>query len=292
MDIRKLLEEGHAALDAGHATREIAKLGNLRIGSAGTVSDGGEIFGECHRKALARMLGDDKKVPFHTKIMFQSGRFNEDAWYEVLSKSWPGKIMREEEIPITWQVPGSEVNVLGRPDMILCDEHGTPVHGLELKGVYSANTAKAVHQKGEPQTKHLIQAAAYSLFLNIPYTLCYTSASVIGTVAASKIQPFYRMFYLEWDDSGRLSYSDEFGHGTVQTLITKQGIRDFYSLVVEMREKKKLGPRPAKTEMDGRKQYWDICDAKYCPYSAACSNYDEDQDFDVWVSSFITKENT
>lgn len=289
MNIRQLLEQGHAAIDAEHEEKERLKRGSLRIGSAGCVTDAGEVRGECHRIALARTLGVDKEADGPRKIMFAAGNANEDVWADLLTRSWDGIILREEDIPVTWIVPGSTTAVMGRPDLVLADKDGKPVHGLELKGVYSSGTAVGVEVRGEPQEKHLIQAAGYSMFLNIPYTLCYTNPAVVTLnyfeskeSGLKKLQPFYRMFDLIWRDD-QLYYKDEFSSDEVATPITKKGIQDYYKLLVEMQERKSLGPRPANTAMDGRKMPWDRCDAKYCSFADSCDQHE--QNYDAWIAS-------
>ncbi|MGJ8498477.1 hypothetical protein ACSFBZ_12955, partial [Glaesserella parasuis] len=62
--------------------------------------------------------------------------------------------------------------IMGHPDIVL-KKDGQAVLGLELKGIYGASTLEAV-LKGRPKNDNLIQAAAYSLYLNLPYALCYT----------------------------------------------------------------------------------------------------------------------
>ena len=288
IDVRKILEAGQVVLDTEHDAKEVLKRGTLRIGSAGAVIENGEVHGTCHRIALSRMLGVDKPVDAPRRIMFAAGNANEDIWYEIVKRGWNGKIFREEEIAVEWTVPGSDVKVTGRPDMVLADENGVPVQGIELKGVFSLGTAKSVELDGKPKDEHLIQAAMYSMLLNIPWTLAYTNASVVDLqfdrkkYGLAKIEPFYRMFQLTWEDD-RLFYLDEHKSEKVRTEITKSSLTDFYSMIVEMRDTKQLGPRPASGGMDGSKAYWSKCDAKYCPFSAACDKHEDN--YDKWIKA-------
>jgi hypothetical protein len=100
----------------------------------------------------------------------------------VLTAGWTGKILREEEIPIEWQVQfdGLKVSATGRPDLVLCDGKGKPQVGLELKLVSSAWTARDVIS-GKPKLDHLRQAATYmwklsnQLGYEVPFELWYAS---------------------------------------------------------------------------------------------------------------------
>lgn len=291
MDIRKLIEKGQDAQDAEHAAKEVKKRGNLRGGSSGIVAADGKIYGECHRIAMARMLGQDKKPDSNRSIMFNAGNGSEDIWAEKLTAA--GVIFkREEEIPIVWKVPGTKKVVTGRPDFIVSDSADpfVPTYGLELKGVFSHSTAVGVELEGRPNSKNLVQAAFYSMALgDLPYVLCYTSASVIDLQywavkkfgGIKKLPPFYRFYYLEWRD-GTLWYRDERATEAVPTAITHQGLTDYFTLITEMEATKVLGPRPTSDHVNGEPAKYKTCD--YCDRKAACSKYDDDQDFDSWLN--------
>jgi hypothetical protein len=313
MDIRKILEQGQAVQDAEHAAASALKVGNLRGGTAGCVADDGQIYGECHRVALARLLEVEKPHEPNRSIMFDAGNAAEDVWAAKLRAAGL-EIAREDEYPVVWTVPGTKRLVTGRPDILIgktelyragnniVQAKFVPEFGLELKGIYSASSAIRVHVDGIPDPKHLSQAGFYSMALgNLPYALCYTNPSVIDVpgwaikrVKAKKIQPFYRMFYLRWTDDGRLQYRDERDFDILQecvmgnnatsagwkdTTITRQGISDFYSLVHEMEEKKELGPRPANAYADGTQLPYDRCN--YCSFQKACDQ--QEDNFDAWL---------
>jgi hypothetical protein len=103
--------------------------------------------------------------------MFAGGKSNEDIWYSLLRPSFPN-IKREEEIPVSW-VNDYGITITGRPDMVICDDAGKPVHGLELKMVASVWTSRDVRFQGAPKLDHLCQAAHYMMLLEIPFSLCY-----------------------------------------------------------------------------------------------------------------------
>ncbi len=300
LNIRALLEKGQAAQDAAHDEAEVAKRGNLRGGSAGVVGTDGQIYGECHRVALARLLGADKDHEANRSIMFDAGNGNEDIWAAKL-RAAGCEIVREDEYPIVWPVPGTDKVVTGRPDILIgeteffqagtgiCQAKFTPRHGLELKGIFSASSAVRTEIEGVPDAKHLAQSGFYSMALNIPYTLCYTSPSVIDVPywaqkkfpgTPKKLQPFYRMFELRWNEQDQLEYKDEHGTEWVPTVYTKQGIAEYFALIDEMERTKQLGPRPATAHATGESLPYDRC--SYCPLKDNCENNEDD--FDAWLA--------
>lgn len=297
--VRKLLEKGQAAQDAAHAEQEKAKQGNLRGGSAGVIGTDGKVYGECHRLALSRLLGVDKGHEANRSIMFDAGNANEDSWAAKLVAAGC-EIKREGEIPIVWQIPGTERVVTGRPDIVIGefrpdqtfngpepDYVWEPTLGLELKGIYSASSAVRVELEGLPDAKHLAQAGFYSMALNVPYALCYTNPSVIEIPywaqkkfgVKGKLQPFYRFFDLRWTEQDVLEYRDEQKSEWVTTMYTKQGIADYYALIVEMEGKQDLGPRPEGGYADGTPMPFDKC--KYCDLQEACDEAEDD--FAEWL---------
>ncbi len=298
MNIRELLAKGQAEQDRQHDEQEIAKRGNLRGGSAGVVGTDGQIYGECHRVALARLLGAEKDTPENRKIMFAQGNANEDTWAGLLRDAGC-EIVREEEYPVTWPIPGTDRVATGRPDILIGETEFyragngivqakfVPKLGLELKGVFSHSTAFGVEIEGRPQNKHLCQAAFYSMALGkLPYVLCYTSGSVVDLMywaqkicGLKKLQPFYRFFYLEWRDE-TLWYRDEKSDEAIETKITTQGLVDYYKLVVEMEQTKQLGPRPTADFLNGEKSKWDACGI--CEFKNACDNSEDS--FDDWLA--------
>jgi hypothetical protein len=307
MNIRSLLEKGQATQDAAHATAETEKAGKLRGGSAGNVGRDGKIYGECHRKAMLRLMGLEKDEGSDRAQMFDAGNRNEDSWAMKL-KDAGCTIRREEEIQVSYLLPGTDYIISGRPDIVIGDldyevvnrlpdgteiQFGSPAfipkHGLELKGVFSHSTAVGVYLEGIPQTKHLCQAAFYSLALGkLPYSLCYTSASVIELAywaqkkfGQKKLQPFYKIFELSWTADGALKYRDEDGGEWTVTQLTSEGLHDYYKLVVECKDSKQLGPRPSSAYATGEPLPYDSC--KYCPLAEVCDNYEDD--YDEWLTA-------
>jgi len=312
LNIRELLECGQRRQNEEHAEKERSKLGVLRGGSAGCIGTDGKVYGECHRVALSRLLGVDKEVDDSRHIMFDAGRTAEDSWAEKLTAAGI-TFRREEEIQITWPVPGHEGRVVtGRPDIVIGDrlpsewelginnglssaEPGfRPTFGLELKGIYSAGSAVRVQCEGVPDPKHLAQAGFYSMALGIPYAICYTNPSVWDVPfwakearkTTKKLEPFYKIFYLEWRD-GLLCYRDESLDTWVPTVYTTEGIASYYKMVLELEAGKFLGKRVDGGMADGSEMPYSKC--KYCPFSAACDVYDVDRSFDNWLASCKSK---
>jgi hypothetical protein len=307
MNIRKMLEAGQAELNRQHQELEETKRGVLRAGNSGAVTEDGAVLGKCARITLARFLGHQAPTPAQRQLMFAAGIGNEDIWDKVLSATgYEGVILREEEIPVRWTVPGTTIEVSGRPDFVLADDQRNPLVVLELKLVSSYYTAMGVKYGTDPKPKtdHLCQAAHYCWQLGVPGKICYSSRvdwhvstwdkkkfepDVPGVEynargEAKKIYPFYQIFDVRIGDGGVVEYSVEGADEWKQTLITQQGIVEYYKLVTEMAEKRKLGPRPSGLEASGHKAYFDQCDPQYCDFALACDRF-EDRSFDEWLDA-------
>lgn len=321
-----LLEAGAQALTEKAQAEESTKIATLRGGSIGLAEKtdkGIEVSGTCPRQAMLRFLGIDVKgmeEPSTRDLMFAAGRTNEDSWLEVLAQAWPGKILREEEVPIKWTTPNG-TPVSGRPDIVLATEDGSQyVRGLELKLVSSLWTARTV-LKGEPKTGHLTQAAHYMWKLSeqagydVPFELWYTSrvdwhimgwaqkhfpkhgevnsehceysTNKEGVSEIKKVLPFVKGFELRYTKSGSLEFRQTGGKKWVDTIITKDRIAMYYEQVETMVQSKSLHSRPVNLDYSGQKENWKQCD--FCPLAKICDEY-EDKGFEVWLSQ-ITKGN-
>ena len=292
LDIRQLLEKGHAVLQAEHRAKDDAKAGHGRVGSAGIVAADGNVYGTCHRKAHARMIGIEIPATFSTDIMWKAGESNERHWERILGKA-DADLAGADEMAVKHPIKGVSKEVLGTPDVGLKDPAGRPFMGLELKGIFGYTTAVSVYLENTPKNDNLIQAAAYSYMTGLPYALCYTSASYVKLdfydkkkyIGLKSIPPFYRIFYMEWRD-GVLFYRDEFQPEWVKTNITPQSIEDFYRLLEEMKQKKELGPRVVTNYVSGKDDKWGPHGAcGLCELRHACDRYDSDKDYDQWVAT-------
>lgn len=316
-----LLEAGAKALTDKSRAEESTKAGTLRGGSVGLAESSDsklEISGTCHRQAALRFMGVDLKGMEEEStrdLMFAAGRTNEDSWLEVLSQAWPGKILREEEVPIRWTT-AKGTPVTGRPDIVLASQDGTQlVRGLELKLVSSLWTARTV-LKGEPKTNHLIQASHYMWKLSeqsgyeIPFELWYTSrvdwhvmgwaqkhfpksgehnseycdysTNKDGQVEIKKVLPFTKGFELRFLKNGQLQFKETGGAQKkwIDTIVTRDRIQKYYETVEATVQSKTLGPRPVNLDYAGQKENWKQCD--FCPLAKTCDEY-EDKGFEVWL---------
>lgn len=280
MNLRKLLEAGHEAQGAAKAIKEKENAGKLRIGSVGAVCADGEIRGVCHRVALLRKLGIEEKAGLHTKIMWNSGELSEINIERLLTAAGLTPTTQDSvTLPVT-----EEVSVSGHPDMLV-EVEGVK-YGIELKAIFSYNTASLVYLDKKPKNENLIQAAAYSMAADRPWILLYTNPNYFSVPFYDKkktqeksLKPFYAIFYLRWENDF-LWYRHEDEEWT-ETVVTKEGIREYYQLVSEMEVQEDLGPRVVDSYVNGDKsKYGDPC--KFCFASAACNDWDNNKNFADW----------
>lgn len=286
IDLRKLLEAGYAQKRQLHAEKEAAVRGHPRVGSSGCVENG-EVYGTCHRVVLARSLGLEKEPELDTQIMWLAGETNELGWEEILGLSgFDGTITHQYYVK--HKIDGVPLEVLGHPDIVL-ERDGKPVMGIELKGIFGNSTAISTKYDLRPKTDNLIQTAAYSYMLDVPYALAYTNPSWISNqywaqkkYGEKHMLPFYSIFYLKWiDDRVYYWHESQDESDAVRTVITKEGIQDFYRLVEEMKHEKDLGPRLNAAYPDGTENRWGKeAGCAFCNFKTAC---DKTADYDEWI---------
>lgn len=321
INITKLWADATAAEIAEHAKAEEAKLGGYRGGNTGALlqnSDGSwQPAGKCHRLTHLRHLGiKSEKIPDDRHIMFAGGRNSEVVWLEKLERSWPGKILTEEEIPTKWHTVRG-VPVTGRPDIVLCSDDGTPQLGLELKMASSKWTSRDVRIMNKPKFDHLTQAAHYSWQLGVPFKLCYIQyvdfgigmgwegrlfpdpgepgSEVMeyrenrrtGEVTPNKIRPWMYVYDLRFTDIGVLQFRAETDpDGTwTSTPISISSIMDYYNYVDDMKHLKFLGPRPSNIDGVGGTTGWKKCDS--CPLRPICDS--KEDNYDEWMAEVKEK---
>lgn len=236
--------DGEAELRKRHQEREVAKLGVLRVGSAGCMISDDACIGKCPQTALARFLGYQLPVD-SSQAYFDGGIDNESVWDANMIASGQ-EFKCEEDIPIVHTLPCG-TKITGRPDMVLGEEvekhekytHFTPRLMIELKACQATNSAAQKILQEKPATDHLIQAATYSMFLGVPASLVYTS-NVSGGITnyftskevGQKDVSFGKIeFRLGWDQ-GNLYYMQ--GNNKIDTVVTQQGILDYYSNIAKM----------------------------------------------------------
>lgn len=260
-----------------------------------------EVVGKCHRTAHLRSLGLQEAVKHSDKLMFEAGFANEDIWVNVLGKSWNGVILCEEEIPTHW-LTDNNIPVTGRPDVVLCKESGEPELGLELKLVSSPWSAYNKAVKEIPDIEHICQAAHYMWQLNVPYKLCYTSRANYSLGFAGmktnwvkkagqylnenqfKALPFIIEIDM-WIEDGVVWYQG--WDNPVKTIITVDGIKEFYERVSQIEQRQSLGPRPTGRYADGSPKEAGKSQCDYCPFLEICNDYETD--YDRWVDEIKRK---
>lgn len=178
----KAMQAGWTKLNKESEANEATKLGWLRGGSSGCITDSGLIIGSDPRTAVLRAEGIQEPVTFDDNLLFQAGHSNEDGVAELLTASGiPFK--QEEECPIKWTVvsKGKSMPVSGRPDFIIGESNVstfTPSYGIELKGIFSTGTVMEVAHftAHTPKADNVCQSAHYSWQNNkLPWVLMYVN---------------------------------------------------------------------------------------------------------------------
>lgn len=320
----ELVQDGLRKLKTDHSALEKTKLGILRAGNTGIVlEEGGEqiVVGKCARQTYLRLIGIDAGEDDPSReFMFAAGRTNEDSWTDLFLKAGipAAQIKREEEIPISWKTKSGRT-VSGRPDIVLLDEKGKPERVIELKLVSSLWTGRDVAigrkptkdnpagQAAAPKAMHLMQAAHYSWQLDAPAEIWYTCRAdfhlpfgnfwpALGEAGSEyfeykdskplKMKPFIVGFETEW--RGGDMYYRSIGAGTpghwVKSIVTKQGIADYFELVDSVALHQFMPPRPVNLTATGSAASYSIC--QYCPLEQVCDKR-ENGGLDKWVEEVV-----
>ena len=309
-DIGRRLTDGRQLGRVRHKAEETSKLGILRAGNSGIMSEEGDVAGACHRVTHLRQLGIELETPTDSLlIMFQAGLTNEDIVYRDLVETLvPGEIiLRETDIPIRWNTTNGTL-VTGRPDMVICKQvpdideksglvtySNVPMLGMELKSVASVWTTRTVLIDREPKFNHLTQSAHYMIKLGVPFRLIYKQYVIqampdfahrffprqgqegseyldYNTDGKPKsVRPFEIVYSLEFRD-GVLMYKQEDQDDThwKHTVVTEADIIRYYEFVSEMGSRKLLGPVPKTISPDGSDKSYSNC--KYCPLQKTCQS--------------------
>jgi len=288
VNLEQFIRAGEELLNVDHAAAEKAKLGDLRGGNSGCITENGDIIG-CHRASVARALGLDLPSDPTSQFYFDLGRGLEWALTTKLVRGFPGEVRCEEDAGAEWTLPSGR-RVTLRPDFFLVERNpdGTdaPKVGVELKGIASPNKAHQVWFDGRPDPKHLCQAAHCSWKKETPWILMYfcpTKFDVnndyrkkLNLPYRAAILPFRAQFPLALRN-GTLWYRNPVEGEDVETLITTNGIQNFYELVDECLATKTLYLPPASIYADGKPQHYNH--EKYCTF---CQLADSTDSFDHW----------
>jgi len=316
---RKLIEAGDAA--------DAEKAGSLRAGNSGMIgedSDGHLICvsdspSGCPRKTYLRYLGiqdkvDDKRV--NVERMFMQGRKSEESFRERLMAGLPEgySFLAEEDIPVKWHTR-SGLAVTGRPDLVILNELGERVQGIENKCISSVHTATKVLFKKQPKVGHLIQAGHYAWQLALPWDLWYSSGSEYGMNAKYKYMPgpgepgseflaywddgrlrgipTPEMGYnLRWNEAGALEFRQISHQGNilgewVESIVTLERIIAFYEFVAGMPSSGLIGPRPQSQSADGSEV--GFCPCGFCALTPVCEKH-EGKGLTKWLKEVLKSE--
>jgi len=306
LDIGSRLRDGRQLHRQEYVEKDKQKLGILRAGNSGIMSDSGNVAGSCHRVAHLRQLGIELDPPSPSSlIMFQVGTANEDIVYKDLlhTAAEDEVVLREEEIPISWMTSNG-TQVTGRPDMVICrkewtadEKHGAqekivPVLGLELKSIASVWTTREVLVEGQPKLAHLCQAGHYMWKLGVPFRLIYKQYSIQAMPDFAKkmmprqgkpgseyleynpkgepksVKPFEIIYELEYQ-SGTLCYRIEGTTNWTQTIVRHEDIERYYEFISQMEKTQNLGPTPVTVGSDGKEKAYSNCG--YCVLNNLCN---------------------
>lgn len=328
LSIHELFAAGSQALEAEHDALESTKVGILRAGNTGAVLADGSIVGKCHRQTWLRFNGTSIEDNDSRKgLMFAAGISNEDSWYSVLSRAWDGPILREEEIPIRWELEIGDTKTLvtGRPDLVI----GTrapkgigiqkadgswvkPLIGIELKLVSSVWTARDVGIQMKPKMPHLLQAAHYSWQMGVPFEIwyaCRADFAVTGWAQKQfpyvgergselceyndkgeikKVRPFIQGYRIDIREDGHIWWK-ACGPAETDWVRSPASVQSIenYYKAVLAVGEGKLGPRPKSTNADGSKGSFNLCD--YCPLRPHCDATEKKPE--EWLAPFKNTNN-
>lgn len=312
ISLTRLWHAGLASDREEHLAGEKAKLGNLRAGDSGAMSRQGDVIGGCPRRAYVRtQLGIEVDPPTVDRtIMFELGKANETIWVDKLKRVWSGTIKQEEEIPISWSTTNG-TRVTGRPDVVLCDDKGKPVLGIEHKAACSIWTSRDVSFELNPKTKHMLQAVHYAWQLKVPYRLVYTQYVDYAMPDFAKkffplgdprialndkgqpkaVLPHETIYEIDVaPTTGKVRYRPESRDGNdtpwATAIFTVEDIVRFYEFVSTMAENKTLGPRPVSLKPDGSKMSYSECN--YCPLKDICDK--NEHSWEKWNDAVKNKK--
>ena len=247
---------GDKLLRAQHQEQAKTKIHTLRGGSAGCLLADGTTLGGCPHEALARFMGYESNSIL-SQGYFDAGIANEMIWERnaeiaVRSPDSPYNAFRcEEDIPVVHQL--GRYKITGRPDLVYGTfERGVgaefvPMLGTELKAACAISSGAKRLYGLKPDTKHLCQAGFYAKKIGCDWTIPYTIniTGDLGFFDKKNYEPEKKLalgkieFPIEWRKDV-LYYQKPSGEW-IETLITWQGILDYYQLIVEMYETQQIG---------------------------------------------------
>lgn len=182
---------------------------------------------------------------------------------------------------------------------------------VELKQASSINTVcETMLIGGAPKLEHGIQVGRYTREHRVPAQIWYSLPFVMpvpgwsflsqyipaqGTPEAkyvqygrdgraTKIQPHVVGYRLAWHDDvlhyQRVGFESK---GWVPTIITAQGLDDFWRYTLDMPAFKDLGTRPVAMDIHGGKKFYKPCD--YCDWRPVCDEHEDD--YSSWEKAVL-----
>ena len=239
--------DGERKLTEDHASREASKLHTLRGGSAGCLLDDGSVLGYCPHRALSRFMGYQMNVEL-AQNYFDAGVANEFVWERnFIAALGKDKVRCEEDIPVKYKL--GDHFITGRPDLVVGRPEGDkwiPEYGYELKSSHTLKSASKKLYGWEVGADHLCQAGLYAKLLDVPYSILYNvtlTGELPNRIAAeynkNELVAGKLEIPIRWVDD-KLFYKTPDGE-VVPTIITWEGILNYYRAIVEMYETKQVG---------------------------------------------------
>jgi hypothetical protein len=238
--------------NAERKRNKLHKEGDIRSyvyrgGNAGCLLPSGGIIGKCPRRLLIQWLGiDEEEKDLTGNMMIKIGYANEDIVMKDLTDEG---VIFEAEPKLSMDVDG--VKLGARPDLVIKDETGKIVQGLELKCIASHYVANSVGFGDTPKGENLCQSAVSQHLLGgIPYQLIYFNYSIHDAMSYIKkargnqwnliVKPFRHYYTIGFDANGFLMYSNVQTGVTVTTAITLNGILSYYKYINALAKTKTL----------------------------------------------------
>ena len=312
VDIGKRLREGRQLARDKYKKEEATKIGTLRAGNSGIMSNEGDIAGSCHRLAHLRSLGIQVQEPDDpTLVMFQLGIISEDAIYNdlILTVSSNEVILREHEIPIEWTTTNN-TKVTGRPDLVICEYEMTtagdkqiiPRLVIEAKSVASVWVSRSVLLEKEPKISNLAQVGHYMWKLGVPGRLMYKQYAIQAvpdmafrflprnsefieyderTGNPRNIKPFEIVYELQYNKQKVLQYRIENTKKWINSVVSIPDIERYYEFISRITETGDLGNRPIAIKPNGKEMGYKPC--KYCSLKDICGTK-KNVEYTTWLA--------
>jgi len=312
------MHDGAALANATYDARKADQDGHLHAGNSGATISGKHI-GECPRLPVLRALGISEAIDFTTSLIFGLGHGSEAQTRKVITEAWEAQpdciVFPDEAIKAQWAVASGRP-VHCTPDIVLGRTTGGAVEIVEVvehKAVTSVWAAISAILKRQPKTPALCQLAHYTWQLGAPGTLLYVNRNTFHIGPKCNGQNYVHLNLeracspshpaLRYDRNGELmgvgpchqAYQCEWrgdtfwyrpeGDTWVETYITTQSIRDFYSYVDECIRERKVPEKFTQLTATGERDSFNKC--QYCAFADECRQHSGN--WDDWTQSCKAK---